>query len=98
MSGDQSIQGFVEFSGKEFDQYGMPEPFRKYWIVASPGPVTGSGIATIVTLTRNTPTLDAENLLVHDGGPDAAFAEAVNRLAALPANRGLQARFLDRKP
>ncbi len=98
MSADLSIQGFLEFSGKEIDQYGMPSPYRKYWIVASPGPVAGSGIATIMTLTRDTPTLDSENVLVHEGGPDGAFAEAVNRLGALPQNRGLEMRFLDRKP
>lgn len=81
------------FYGDRQDQYGMPIPFNNYLIVASEWEQIGSGIATVVPLTRDAPSPSRRHFIAEAGGPEAAVKIAQRELEALPKNKGLKKRM-----
>jgi hypothetical protein len=74
----------VTYNESEKDEYGMPRVWYHYLIVAKPGPQPGSGIASILSLSKARATGIAQGpsnvVSVPRGGPDAALAKAVEYL------------------
>jgi hypothetical protein len=90
-----SMSGFVEFVGNSYDSSGLPVPYRKYWIILTPGPAARSCMVTITALTRMTPVLETNSFCLRTGSSEEAFRDVVGRLTALFPNRSLRCRILD---
>ncbi len=76
-----AIQRTASYFGKEEDQFGMPQPWYYYLVVASPGPKPGSGLASIISLSTAAHDLGTkpgpfQALVAREGGPEAALAKA----------------------
>lgn len=83
------ITAHVSFFGSDKDNYGIPKPYHGYFVIASSWQSEGSGIASAMPLTTATPSLSNSQKLVLQGGTEKAFAEIVEMLRNLPANKGL---------
>jgi hypothetical protein len=74
----------VTYNESEKDEYGQPKVWYHYLIVAKPGPQPGSGVASIIPLSKARADGIAEGpsdvASVSRGGPDAALAKAVEYL------------------
>lgn len=74
----------MTYHGTTLDEYGMPDPWFHYLVVASPGPKVGSGVAAIISLTaaRAKRIAQGESLMVlaESGGPQGALKKAESLL------------------
>ncbi|TKV69147.1 hypothetical protein FDP08_14115 [Marinobacter panjinensis] len=84
------IKANVKFFGHEQDGYGMPKPYHSYLVVASPWEQQGSGVASVIPLSSDTPALDPPHKMSLQGGPEKAFDEVLVLLRGLPQNKGLK--------
>jgi hypothetical protein len=70
----------VTYNEPEKDEDGLPKTWYHYLIVAKPGPQPGSGVASIIPLSKARATGIAQGpsdvVSVPSGGPDAALAKA----------------------
>ena len=89
------IKSVVKFFGTAMDQYGMPDPYYSYLVVASPWQTNDSGIASIVPLAQSNVVSNSVAAPVNPhhvemaGGEKAAYDKAVNALKAAPPHAGL---------
>jgi hypothetical protein len=83
------ISATVWFYGEKIGDRGLPEPFRSYLIVASPWLGKGRAIASVVPLSINAPEPPSRDFPVESGGQEAAFNAALEAIAKLPGNEGL---------
>lgn len=74
-------------SGNERNEYGMPIPNRRYFIVGTSWEKEGYSSATVNSLTGDIPMPNSPNLL--EGGEAHAVKEMVDRIINLPENYGL---------
>ena len=82
------IKAVSKFWGSKIDQYGMPDPYHSYFVVASPWETPDSGVATVLSLSTNSP-LSKPHFLVTAGGERAAFEAAISSLKGETKNAGL---------
>jgi hypothetical protein len=82
----EMLDCLVSYSSENTNAEGLPRRFLSYLVVASPGPLDGSGIACITPLAaydENPVCKTCERVLaVKAGGPAAAMDEAVVYLNA----------------
>jgi hypothetical protein len=77
----------MTYHGSDKDQNGRPKPFFHYLVVAKPGPESGSGVATIISLSEARATGMAQSpshaVQVQQGGPKTALVKAEEYLDGL---------------
>ncbi len=75
-----ALQCTMTFYGENEDDSGMPSPWFHYLVVASPGPKTGFGTASICPLTEARATgiavQSSKIIFAKVGGAEAAMKEA----------------------
>jgi len=64
--------------------------YHPYFIVASSWLLGGSGIATLIPLSDDSPMPDRIHFVSEQGGPAAAIAAARDSVLGLPENHGLR--------
>ncbi|MFZ5484181.1 MAG: hypothetical protein ACOZB0_08130 [Pseudomonadota bacterium] len=74
------------------DEAGV-EVYRSYFLVTDGGSMAGRGRASVIPMTGAAPMPDTDHVEVREGGEEHAIAELVERLTALPGNRGLVAQL-----
>lgn len=80
----------IKFFGHEHGQFGMPQPYHSYLIIASKWKTNNSGVASVISLTDKTPMPNQSQVLVLDGGIEKAYQDIVEILKAMPANCDLE--------
>lgn len=83
------ITANISFFGDDKDTYNFPKPYHSYFVIATSWQSEGSGIASAMPLSTETPPLSPSHKLVLQGGPEKAFAEIVEMIRSLPANKEL---------
>lgn len=89
------IKSVIKFFGTKTDQYGMPDPYYSYLVVASPWQTNDSGIASIVPLAGSNVVSNSVTAPVNShhldisGGERAAYDKAVKALKDAPSHKDL---------
>ena len=84
------IKASVKFYGNTKDDLGMPSPYHSYLVIASPWLEPGSGIASVMGVTANSPLPDHHHEIARSGGEQAAYERLLNKLREMEENSGLQ--------
>lgn len=75
-----ALHSIMTYHGIAEDDYGMPNPWYHYLVVASPGANLGSGVASILPLSEARATGIGQGashtIIVREGGPVAAINQA----------------------
>lgn len=83
------IKATIKFFGAENDEYGMPIPYRSYFVVSSPWNAPDSGIADVIPLTTDPICPNPQRKIVMAGGERNALDEMLKILRELPENKNL---------
>jgi hypothetical protein len=75
--------------GNKTDASGIPKPFHRYRIEVTSWLKPGSGIATIIPTTDDTPAPQSQHIIVKKGGVKQAAKAAREAIEAIPQNKGL---------
>lgn len=75
--------------GNKTDANGIPKPFNRYRIEVASWLTPGSGVATIIPTTDDTPVPHPPHIIVKKGGVKQAAKAAREAIEAMPQNRGL---------
>ena len=80
------LQRTMTFYGDERDAHGMPTPYEHYLVIASEWIESGSGIASIMSLTESRKSAIAQGAthteIDRTGGPEGAMKKAEDFLTA----------------
>jgi hypothetical protein len=89
------IKSVVKFFGTETDEFGMPNPYYSYLVVASPWQTNDSGVASILPLTQSNIVSNSASAPLNPhhiemkGGERAAYDKAIKALKAAVPHHGL---------
>ena len=75
--------------GRETGADGIPKPFNRYRIEVAPWITRGSGVASVIPTTEDTPAPNQPHFIAVKGGPKAAAKIAREAIEALPTNKNL---------
>ena len=63
---------------------------HSYLVVSSPWKINNSGVASVISLSADTPTPNPPHKLTTAGGEEEAYKQIIEVLRRLPENKGLQ--------
>ena len=83
------IKASIKFFGDSKNEYGMPNPYYTYFVVASPWQTENSGVATVLPLSAESVAPNPPHKLVLAGGAEKAYEEVLSALRAMNQHHGL---------
>jgi len=83
------IKANVKYFGKDTDEFGMPNEYHSYLVIASPWESKDSGIASVISLSTAAPMPNSQHVLSTKGGEEEAYNKMILNLQKLTTNQRL---------